>query len=276
MRSHRGESLRAAGKENGQGVGMPVQDDARENQMIDKFNLVVADDRGRSDIDAVLELEELTEPLPFELKSTTGKSVSTVRDFGPQHIAKWRAMHWLFAFYNADGDRLLSCRYASPADMAPWIAEKQRYVLPDLILAERAPQLVTDEVLVQALGSKDRYEIADAKSIMKNQWSAAAYVENADLERSGYSPSRMVELLRERCEYVIRRGATLNNPHIPGAYLDNLPVIDKDHAARLRVLVREYLDKKAIAEAGGGSVQATVDPVVMDQAKAATTEDATA
>ncbi|MCL3863005.1 hypothetical protein [Actinotalea sp. K2] len=255
---------------------MPVQDDAREQQMIDKFNLVVAAGRGRSDVDAVLELEELEEPLPFELKSTTSKSVSTVRDFGPQHIAKWRDMHWLFAFYDKAGSRLLSCRYASPADMAPWIAEKERYVLPDLILAQRAPQLVTDEVLVQVLGDRARYEIAEARSIMKNQWSAAQYVDNADLDSSGYSKARMVELLRERCGYVIRRGATLNNPHIPGPYLDGLPVIEKDHAARLRVLVRAYLAEKRTAEAAGGNVRADVDPVVMDQAKAAATEDATA
>jgi len=256
---------------------MPVQDDAREQQMILLFNLSVPEDRQRADIDARLELEELTEALPFELKSTTGKSVSTVRDFGPEHIAKWRDLHWLFAFYSSGGDRTpVYCSYASPADMAPWVAEKEQYVRPDLVLAQRAPQRVNDEDLVQVLGDRPAYTRKDARAIMKNQWSAAQYRDNADLPDGGYSRARMVELLQERCGYVIRRGATLNNPHIPGGYLARLERIDKDHAATLRRLVRDYLAAKQEAEARGESGEAPLDSLVADQAKAAATDDATA
>lgn len=35
---------------------MPIQDDSRENQMIDRFNLVIPTDRKRSDVDAYLEI----------------------------------------------------------------------------------------------------------------------------------------------------------------------------------------------------------------------------
>jgi len=255
---------------------MPVQDDAREQQMVDLFNLSVPEDRRRDDIDADLELEELDTPLPFELKSTTKTSVSTVRDFGPEHIAKWQNLHWLFAFYDTDGKKLRYCRYASPSDMAPWIAEKERYVLPDLVLAQRAPQLVTHDVLVQVLGDLQRYSTADAKSVMKNQWSAQQYRDNADLPDGGYSRDRMVHLLQERCGYVIRRGATLNNPHIPRGYLEKLTRIERDHAASLRQLVRTYLAAKEAAESRGETVQVQVDPVVAAQAKAAATDDATA
>lgn len=244
--------------------------------MIDRFNLVVPEDRQRADIDAVLELEELEEPLPFELKSTTGKSVSTVRDFGPEHIAKWRNLHWLFAFYDKTGERLLRCRYASPADMASWIEEKARYVRPDLVLAQRAPDLVTDEVLTEVLGEADSFTIQDAKSIMKKQWSATQYKDNADLPGRGYSRDRMLQLLQDRCGYVIRRGATLNNPHIPGKYLDGLPLIERDHAATLRQLVRSQLEQDRAAQAQGKTTQAAVDPVIEDQANAAATDDATA
>jgi len=255
---------------------MPVQDDAREQQMVDLFNLSVPEDRRRDDIDANLDLEEVDVALPFELKSTTGTSVSTVRDFGPEHIAKWRNLHWLFAFYDKDGKKLRHCRYASPADMASWIADKERYVLPDLVLAQRAPQLVTDDVLVQVMGDREQYSIADAKSIMKNQWSAQQYRDNADLAEGSYSRDRMVRLLQERCGYVIRRGATLNNPHIPGPYLNKLTRIERDHAATLRQLVRTYLAAKLDAESRGDTVQVVVDPVVAAQAKAAATDDATA
>lgn len=259
-------------------VGMPVQDDAREQQMVLLFNLSVPEDRQRADVDARLELEELDEPLPFELKSTTGRSVSTVRDFGPEHIAKWRDLHWLFAFYGPGGDRTpLYCSYASPADMAPWVAEKERYVRPDLVLAQRAPQRVTEQDLVQVLGEeRDAYTRADAKAIMKNQWSAAQYRDNADLPGGGYSRARMLEVLQERCGYVIRRGATLNNPHIPGRYLARLERIERDHAATLRRLVRAYLEARREAEERGESVLAPLDPVTAAQAKAASTDEATA
>ena len=62
---------------------------------------------------------------------------------------------------------------------------------------------------------------------------------------TGYSAQRMVKMLRERCQYVIRRGATLNNPHIPKNYFDGWERITEDHAARLRELVRDYLSASA-------------------------------
>lgn len=86
--------------------------------MLNLFNLTVPPDRTRSGLDAILDLDDGSEPIPFELKSTTSKSVATVRDFGPDHIVKWRHLHWLFAFYERDATTLRHCYYASPADMA--------------------------------------------------------------------------------------------------------------------------------------------------------------
>lgn len=220
--------------------GMPVQDDERERQMVLLFNLTVPEDRRRADVDALLELDKRAEPVPFELKSSTGKSVSTVRDFGPDHIVKWRHLHWLFAFYGAGGQHLRHCYYASPADMADWITDRECYVRPDMVLAEWAPRLVTAETLQQVLGDAETFSLHDARLIMKNQWRLAEYHRQADLPGTRYSRERMIELLQRRCAYVIRRGATLNNPHIPEVYLTarGLQPIQRDHAARLRGLVR--------------------------------------
>ncbi|BDE15402.1 hypothetical protein Mkiyose1665_33230 [Mycobacterium kiyosense] len=260
--------------------GVPAQDDARENQMVWMFNLSVPPDRGRSDIDAYLDLEGHPEPIPFELKSATSDSVSTVRDFGPEHIAKWAHLHWLFAFYEADATTLRHCYYASPADMAAWIADKQQYVRPDEVLAQRVPQRITDEDLTEVMGPEADFSISDAKRIMKKQWKAAQYRERADLPNQRYSRSAMLEVLRERCGYVIRRGATLNNPHIAESYLidQGLQPITKDHAARLRELVREYLANRAEQlKEGAVPAEDVVDPVILDQAaKAADTDDASA
>jgi hypothetical protein len=249
---------------------VPVQDDERERQMVLLFNLSVPDDRGRSDVDALLELPDQPEPVPFELKSTTKRSVSTVRDFGPQHIAKWRDLHWLFAFYDEDGVRLSRCYYASPRAMASWIEDKERYVRPDMVLADESPKLVTDATLSRVLGDGESFSIDDARLIMKNQWRKEHYRASADLPNARYSRDRMIYLLQERCAYVIRRGATLNNPHIPETYLNEqgLTPIVRDHAASLREQVHDYL-------ADPGQQPAAVDPTIEAQASAAASDDAT-
>ena len=75
------------------------QDDTREKKMRDLFNLV--DVPGRSETDAVLELDEFGR-VEFELKSTSDPRgrVTTVRDFGPDHIEKWKNKHiHLHLFY---------------------------------------------------------------------------------------------------------------------------------------------------------------------------------
>jgi len=232
------------------------------------FNLTVPPDRSRSGVDALLELDELEKPLPFELKSSTRESISTVRDFGPEHIAKWKKLHWLFAFYDREASRARVCYYASPADMADWINDKERYVRPDLVLANSAPQLISSDLLTQVLGPGDTFTADDARRIMKMQWSSQQYRDGADLPGQLYSRGRMIELLRERCAYVIRRGATLNNPHIPGSYLSSrLEAITRDHAATLRRLVRSYLaDREARLVAGETPQEDCLDPVVAAQA----------
>lgn len=254
---------------------MPVQDDARENQMVWMFNLSVPPDRGRSDIDAFLEMDGQPEPIPFELKSATGNSVSTVRDFGPEHIAKWRHLHWLFAFYERGGQTLRYCYYASPADMADWISEKEEYVRPDYVLAQRAPGKLTDTDLTVVLGDAADFATEDARRIMKNQWNAEQYANNADLAGGRYSRTAMLKVLQDRCGYVIRRGATLNNPHIPESYLsDRVKPITKDHAATVRELVSAYLMKRAAQiEQGAVPAEDEIDPVIADQASSASATD---
>lgn len=217
---------------------MPPQDDEREREMVRLFNLTVPEGRGRADVDAVLRLEG--REVPFELKSTTGSSISTVRDFGPDHVRKWRDLHWLFGFYDSAG-RLLHCHYASPELMAPWVEGRSSYVRPDFVLADRAPELVTEAMVVELFGERDVYPPHEARSIQKKQYSAEMYRQLMDRE-NGYSRQRMVEILQDRCRYLIQRGATLNNPKIARAYFDGWERITEDHAIRLRQLVRDYLE----------------------------------
>jgi len=225
---------------------VPVQDDAREIELVRLFNLRVVPERSRSDDDAWLRYQG--RDIPFELKSTTSTSVSTVRDFGPDHVRKWRGKHWIFGFYDSGGSRLKYCYYASPARMEPWIKQMELYVRPDAILAETVPERITDDVLVRVLGDKPIYSLEEARAIGKNQYSAKQYRERMDMpQEKSYSRQRMLELLRERCRYVLLRGATLNNPHIPAGYFKAWEQITEDHAITLRRLVGEYLQSSASA-----------------------------
>lgn len=105
-----------------------TQDDVRENRVVDLFNLVRPSDHVRHGTDALLMIDGFE--LEFELKSvTTGGGISTVRDLGPDHIAKWKDKHWIVAIYE-DGE-LSTCRYGSPSHMEPWIERIWAYIADD-------------------------------------------------------------------------------------------------------------------------------------------------
>jgi hypothetical protein len=221
---------------------MVVQDDARERQLIELFKLKRIEGAGRADTDAELAVNSVS--IPFELKSSTDDSVTTVRDFGPAHVEKWKTKHWLIGFYEKDGVTLKYCVYGSPKKMAPWVKEKEEYIRVDFELARVVPDLITLEILYQVLGKKDVYTVQDATLLHKRQYTTAQYHERRDLP-DGYSPERMLAILKERCRYLMSRGSTLNNPHVPGSYFAGWEHITERHAERLRQLVAEALAEEA-------------------------------
>ena len=89
------------------------------------------------------------------------------------------------------------------------------------------------------IGKKGVYTYDDAKAIQKRQYKKERYLQLQDL-RKGYSPGRMLEIVKNRAKYLIERGSTLNNLHIPFTYFDGWAEITKNHAEQLRVMVREY------------------------------------
>jgi hypothetical protein len=231
---------------------MAAQDDVREREMRTLFNLTKPDKYGRGDIDAVLELEGAAIPddftdlaISFELKSSTGgrPNISTVRDFGLHYIEKWRELHWLFGVYEVAGGetKLQYCLYGSPAKMRRWFDRMAAYIAPDVALAECLPELIGDEELTRVMGDAEDFGYEDAKRLAKNQLKRKDYLDAADLPGERYSRSAMLALLRGRSKYVVERGSTLNNPHIPHTYFAGWERIERNHAARLRELVVEAL-----------------------------------
>ncbi len=220
---------------------MPVQDDVRENELIKLFNLRKPDNATRGGTDAVLDFEG--KELEFELKSTTTGSVTTVRDFGPEHIKKWIGKHWLVGVYDENGANLQYCLYGSPKQMEPWIKDRELYIGPDFSLIKKTPELLTLDDMYEVLGKKEKYTLQDALALQKKQYTTAEYHELMDIE-NGYSPERMLKILQDRCRYLLSRGATLNNPHIPASYFQGWEKITENHIDRLRELVAEALQDK--------------------------------
>ena len=224
-----------------------AQDDAREDRLIDMFNLLQSPGRARHGTDAILKLED--HEYEFELKSITTKrgGISTVRDLGPDHIAKWRNKHWIMAYF--EGQKLLHCRYGSPEAMRPWIEEKWNYIKADFELAKHVPGHIALDTMYEIMGKKQVYTLADAKKLHKNQMKAAEYRSAMDVE-GGYSPNCMLSIFRDRARYIIKRGSTLNNPHIPETFLNSWPTIKQDYASELRRLVSEYRNSRPLRPTG--------------------------
>lgn len=209
------------------------QDDVREDEMRKLFKLYKSDDEGRSGIDAFL--QHNGKIIPFELKTTSNGSVTTVRDFGLDHIEKWKNKHWLIGFF-LKGRRYY--KYGSPSMMEPWIMSKKQYIAPDYKLANLVSSKLTLDDMFNIIGEKEIYSYEDAKSIQKLQYSKKTYLELYDLN-SGYSQNRMLEIIKDRAKYLVERGSTLNNPHIPFNYFDGWPEITDTHDVELRTMVEQ-------------------------------------
>lgn len=208
------------------------QDDDREEAMRTLFGLYKDENEGRDGVDAHLDIDGMS--LPFELKTTSKGSVTTVRDFGPDHILKWQDKHWLIGFF-INGREYY--HYGSPAMMAGWINEKANYISPDFMLADLASQNLTLSDMHQVMEEKAIYTYEDARTLQKKQYLKEKYIELQDLD-GGYSPERMLEIFKDRNKYLIERGSTLNNPHIPFSYFRGWVEITNNHAEVLRQLVR--------------------------------------
>ncbi|MFT6909312.1 MAG: hypothetical protein ACJAS1_006028 [Oleiphilaceae bacterium] len=210
------------------------QDDDREDAMRNLFNLYKDENEGRDGVDAHLELDGRA--VPFELKTTSKGSVTTVRDFGPDHINKWQNKHWLIGFFIKGREFY---HYGSPAMMSAWIDSKADYISPDFMLANLASQNLTLNDMHQVMEPKSLYTYKDAKGLQKMQYKKDKYIALQD-RNGGYSPERMLEIFKDRSKYLIERGSTLNNPHIPFTYFRGWVEITDNHAEVLRGMVREY------------------------------------
>jgi hypothetical protein len=103
-------------------------------------------------------------------------------------------------------------------------------------LANLVPAKINLQDMYSIVGKKAVYTYNDAKAIQKLQYKKEKYLKLQDLE-SGYSPKIMLEIIKDRAQYLIKRGSTLNNPHIPFRYFNGWTKITENHAQQLRIMV---------------------------------------
>lgn len=200
---------------------MAFQDDTREDMV--RQLLKLKKNSSRSGVDAYHQFsrDDKEYIADIELKSTSKDSVTTARDVGIDHLVKWRSRIWIIAYFNQD-ETLKSILCLSPKEMEPWIVRKENYVKPDILLGEIASTKLDIDDLYHVCEQKAIYSVDDAKALHKKQWNKSKYQSNVDYVQGtteGYSPSKMLEILQQRTKYLVQRGITLNNPHIPKTFL---------------------------------------------------------
>ena len=92
--------------------------------------------------------------------------------------------------------------------------------------------------MFQIIGKRKIYSLDDARKLHKKQYKLAEYEDLMDIG-NGYSPKRMLYILKNRSKYLIERGSTLNNPHIPASYFNGWERITENHAEKLIELVNQ-------------------------------------
>jgi hypothetical protein len=235
---------------------MTVQDDERERELVRLFNLEWDPAHQRSGVDAVLRIGTGSSAVAIdvEVKSSTTDTVSTARDVGMAHIEKWRRQLFVIGFYSRDARRpeLLRCLCLTPQDLALWVDSIQQKVEIDFRIAERASKALSLADLHAVCEERSSYTLADAQQVLRQQRTAAQYKAAADLQvgdEKRLSPQAMLQVLQARAVYIAQRGATLNNPHIPRALLQQFVGTDRevrgDWAARIRQIAGDWLARQA-------------------------------
>jgi hypothetical protein len=203
--------------------------------MVQALNLGQRDGRTRQDEDGHLDVnwKGKTRHLLFECKSTVENAdYGTGRDTGLRQLARWGTMHFVFGVFEPRDNVPKRMWYGSPRQMSQWNAAERDYLKPDLMLLQLIPSLVGEAELFNVLGKKDAYTYEDLRRLMKDQWHASAaqnrknlYQERADVHRSKkasenrYSRKVAIQAVRERVDYLLSRGGTVNNRKISAAYV---------------------------------------------------------
>jgi hypothetical protein len=122
--------------------------------------------------------------------------------------------------------------YGSPRMMREWLDDEVAYIEPDILLSKLIPPKVDDEAVSVLFGDKVVITYSEMSKVMKDRWNANAalgrpnlYRLNADINcgKSSkdhlYSRGAALKAVRDRAEYLLDRGTTVNNRKIAHRYV---------------------------------------------------------
>ncbi len=126
---------------------VPIQDQARESQVITLFGLTPNPDRLGPDA-----FDEMGNP--YELKSTTVSGVGTGRDVSLKMIKRWLTRYWLISRGKnfKSGFQIEQVYFLHPDDIAGRLLEIGAQIAPDLKLRNTVLEKLKDEISKEALG----------------------------------------------------------------------------------------------------------------------------
>jgi hypothetical protein len=225
------------------------QDDQRERAMVAALNLEQRPERARHAEDAFKDVVAgyCAHRLLFECKSAPeNSSFGTGRDTGMRKLEQWSTFHFVFGWFEARDNVPIKMWYGSPRIMRAWLKQEKDYLEADLKIMQLVPPKVDDDVVTALFGNGTQFAYDEINKVMKDRWKKKRsegrpdlYNEYADVRRSRrksenlYSRRAALQAAKDRTQYLLDRGGTVNNRKIPGAYVrTNCFELDRRHWAR--------------------------------------------
>lgn len=173
--------------------GRKPQDRDREDALRSLFDLEQAN-QNRTGPDACDE-----DGRYYELKSTTRDRVSTARDVGPEHLKKWRSLHWIFGRgqYTRKTFEFESTYVLTPTQMEPWFKLIEAKITQDDALFSRALNVLKTNGFTTA--ECDRIRRAFRRGVLLNDpkipW---GYIQRHGVEIGGNHARKLRQVLQRR------------------------------------------------------------------------------
>lgn len=170
---------------------VPIQDQAREDMMVNLLGLKKAE--GRLGHDAEDDKGNI-----FELKSSTKNSFGTGRDVSISMINKWRKRHWIFANGTnyKTGFKIESMHYCSPNMMKDQFDILYEKFKPDIKISKFVLAYV-DDVLVKIQIDRLKY-LLDRGMTYNNPHISMKYVKEYGVEIDLSSPKNSLKMIMKK------------------------------------------------------------------------------
>ena len=169
-----------------------IQDDSREQKTAEMFNL--DRDGGRIGTDATDENKNL-----YELKTTTRRSVSTARDFGLNHIARWRQHYFIIQTWETVNKVLVPTKsyFLAPEHMEEWYAKIEKKLNHSIKLIETTKKLLEATGAMSDKNLAEVIRLLDRGKLLNDPHISLSYIRKHGIEIENHCPKKLRELVKQ-------------------------------------------------------------------------------